>query len=542
MIGVEKLKIKNYKCFRDFEIKFNEGVSIIVGNNEEGKSTILEALQLALSGMLNGRTLFTDIYESLFNREVVNEYLESLKTDNKLSLPIILIEVYLKSDELPEFEGDGNTEKTGHCGLYFKASFNDQYQGEYSALIQGGDVKSIPVEYYKVERFSFAREAITNRSIPLKSVLIDSSSNRFQNGSDVYISKIIKDNLDDKEIAALSQSYRKLKESFGDDESIVAINKKVSENAGISNKKVSVSVDMSVKSSWDTVLMTFIDDVPFHQIGKGEQCIIKTNLAMAHKRAKSSNLILIEEPENHLSHTLLNEILNKINETCTGKQLIITTHSNFVANKLNLKNMILLSNQKTTQFNELSESDAEYFEKLPGYDTLRLVLSKSTILVEGPSDELIVQRAFKDNYGALPIEQGVDVISVRGLSFKRFLDIAKKLDKKVAVVTDNDGKYESRIKNKYKDYENITCIKICASENNDLKTLEPQFVDANKDKLEELRNVIGLSEDEYPTQISISDYMGDNKTDWALQVFKATKRFGYPTYIMEAIDWVHERE
>lgn len=542
MICVDKLKIKNYKCFRDFEIKFNEGVSIIVGNNEEGKSTILEALQLALSGMLNGRTLFTDIYESLFNREVVNEYLESLKTDNKLPLPIILIEVYLKSDELPEFEGDGNSEKTGHCGLYFKASFNDQYQGEYTALIQGGDVKSIPVEYYKVERFSFAREAITNRSIPLKSVLIDSSSNRFQNGSDVYISKIIRDNLDDKEIAALSQSYRKLKESFGDDESIVAINKKVSENAGISNKKVSVSVDMSVKSSWDTVLMTFIDDVPFHQIGKGEQCIIKTNLAMAHKRAKSSNLILIEEPENHLSHTLLNEILNKINETCTGKQLIITTHSNFVANKLNLKNMILLSKQKTTQFNELQESDAEYFEKLPGYDTLRLVLAKSAILVEGPSDELIVQRAFKDNYGALPIEQGVDVISVRGLSFKRFLDIAKKLDKKVAVVTDNDGKYESRIKNKYKDYGNITCVKICASENNDLKTLEPQFVDANKDKLEELRNVIGLSEEAYPTQTSISDYMEDNKTDWALQVFKTPKKFAYPTYIIEAIDWVHERE
>ena len=542
MICVDKLKIKNYKCFRDFEIKFNEGVSIIVGNNEEGKSTILEALQLALSGMLNGRTLFTDIYESLFNREVVNEYLESLKTDNKLPLPIILIEVYLKSDELPEFEGDGNSEKTGHCGLYFKASFNDQYQGEYTALIQGGDVKSIPVEYYKVERFSFAREAITNRSIPLKSVLIDSSSNRFQNGSDVYISKIIRDNLDDKEIAALSQSYRKLKESFGDDESIVAINKKVSENAGISNKKVSVSVDMSVKSSWDTVLMTFIDDVPFHQIGKGEQCIIKTNLAMAHKRAKSSNLILIEEPENHLSHTLLKEILNKINETCTGKQLIITTHSNFVANKLNLKNMILLSKQKTTQFNELQESDAEYFEKLPGYDTLRLVLAKSAILVEGPSDELIVQRAFKDNYGALPIEQGVDVISVRGLSFKRFLDIAKKLDKKVAVVTDNDGKYESRIKNKYKDYGNITCVKICASENNDLKTLEPQFVDANKDKLEELRNVIGLSEEAYPTQTSISDYMEDNKTDWALQVFKTPKKFAYPTYIIEAIDWVHERE
>ena len=77
-------------------MKFNDGISIIGGNNEEGKSTILEALQLALTGMLNGKTLF-DIYESLFNREAVKEYLKSLQTDNKQSLSAILIEVYLTS-------------------------------------------------------------------------------------------------------------------------------------------------------------------------------------------------------------------------------------------------------------------------------------------------------------------------------------------------------------------------------------------------------------------------------------------------------------
>ena len=86
--------------------------------------------------------------------------------------------------------------------------------------------------------------------------------------------------------------------------------------------------------------MTYIDDVPFHQIGKGEQCVIKTNLALAHKKTRTSNLVLIEEPENHLSHTMLNELLNTINKACADKQLIITTHSNFVANKLNLKNLI----------------------------------------------------------------------------------------------------------------------------------------------------------------------------------------------------------
>ena len=542
MIAVEKLIIKNYKCFRDFEIVFNKGVSIIVGNNEEGKSTILEALQLCLSGMLNGRALFSDVYESLFNKEAVREYIESLKTDNKKPLPTILIEVYLKTNELPRFEGDGNSGRTKGCGLWIKICFNEQYQGEYTALVQRGDVTTIPVEYYKVERFSFAREAVTNRGIPLKSVLIDSSSNRFQNGSDVYISKIIRESLDDKEIAALAQSYRKLKEDFGNDASIMAINDKVSENAGISSRKVSVSVDMSMKNSWETVLMTFIDDVPFQQIGKGEQCVIKTNLALAHKKAQTSNLVLIEEPENHLSHTMLNELLNKINKTCVDKQLIITTHSNFVANKLNLKNLILLSNQTTTKFDELPEGDAEYFEKLPGYDTLRLILAKRVILVEGPSDELIVQRAYKDKYGLLPIEDGVDVISVRGLSFKRFLDIARRLEKRVAVVTDNDGNYEAKIRKKYQDYEGIDCIKVFASDNEDLKTLEPQFVEANKDNLTEIRELVGISEADHPAQINVSDYMGDNKTEWALAVFNSNKTFNYPAYITEAIEWVHEGE
>lgn len=542
MIAVEKLKIKNYKCFRDFEINFNEGVSIIVGNNEEGKSTILEALQLCLSGMLNGRMLSADVYEGLFNKEAVNEFIESLKTDNKQPLPTILIEVYLKTNELPRFEGDGNSERIKGCGIWFKVGFNEDFQGEYAALVQSGDVKTIPVEYYKVERFSFAREAVTNHGIPLKSVLIDSSSNRFQNGSDVYISKIIKESLDDKEIASLAQSYRKLKENFGDDASIVAINNKVSQNAGISNKKVSVSVDMSMKNSWETVLMTYIDEVPFHQIGKGEQCVIKTNLALAHKKAQSSNLVLIEEPENHLSYSMLNELLNTINESCSEKQLIITTHSNFVANKLNLKNLIFLSNHTTVKFDELSEGDAEYFEKLPGYDTLRLILAKRTILVEGPSDELIVQRAYRDKYGKLPIEDGVDVISVRGLSFKRFLNIARRLTKRVVVVTDNDGNYESRVTKKYQDYENIPCIKVCASNNENFKTLEPQFVEANKDNLTVIRELMGILEANYPTQKNVSDYMEDNKTEWALEVFKADNTFNYPPYITDAIDWIHEGE
>ena len=48
---ISKMKIHNFKCYRDFEIDLEEGLNIIVGDNEAGKSTILEAINLALTGI-----------------------------------------------------------------------------------------------------------------------------------------------------------------------------------------------------------------------------------------------------------------------------------------------------------------------------------------------------------------------------------------------------------------------------------------------------------------------------------------------------------
>lgn len=542
MVYIEKVKIQNYKCFENIEIELNRNLNIIVGNNEEGKSTILEAIHLAVSGMINGRYVMNEMTLELFNQNAVSSYLESLKTEHILPLPEILIEIYLQGEDIAILEGDMNSDKKGCSGVSFRICFDKQLQSEYESFIAQKEINSLPVEYFKIERYSFARDAVTNRSIPLKSVIIDSSSNKFQNGSDVYISKIIKDDLDEKEITAITQCYRELKEKFSSAQPIIDINKKITDKADISNKNVSISMDMSAKNTWETTLMTFIDNIPFPQIGKGEQCMIKTNLALAHQKAQTSNLILLEEPENHLSYSNLNVLLNKIQKKCSDKQLIVTTHSNFVANKLNLSNLIILSNKQNARLDSLSQDDADYFKKLPGYDTLRMILSKRTILVEGPSDELIVQRAFIDKNQALPIEKGIDIISVRGLAFKRFLNIARIAKKKVAVVTDNDGNYHQKIEEKYGDYKNVDNIKIFASDINELNTLEPQFVDANKEHLSELRNALSLSKDKYSNLEDIICYMTSNKSEWALKIFDSDYVFEYPTYITNAIEWVYGRE
>ena len=209
-----------------------------------------------------------------------------------------------------------------------------------------------------------------------------------------------------------------------------------------------------------------------------------------------------------------------------------------MANKLNLSNLILLGGEETFHFNNLNKEDSVYFSKLSGYDTLRMILSNASILVEGPSDELLVQKIYYKRYGKMPIEDNIDVIAVQGLAFKRFLSIAKEISKKrIAVVTDNDGNYEEKITNKYKDYIDggYPNIKICADTRNELNTLEPQFVEANIQNLSNLKNIIGFTGD---SKEEIVKYMKNNKTEWALDVFNTESDFEIPQYINEAIDWV----
>ncbi|PHR71320.1 MAG: ATP-dependent endonuclease [Arcobacter sp.] len=536
---IKKVIIVNFKSFKSFKIDLNNGLNVIVGNNEAGKSTIIEAIHLALSGLFNGKYLRHDLTEYLFNIESVKKYIEDPSI-----LPSILIEIYFEDGSYPLFEGTGNSQKENTSGVSFKIAFDDKYSNEYSELLKEGNIKTLPIEYYEVIWTSFARDNITSRSIPLKSALIDSSNNKFQNGSDLYLSRIIRENLEHDDIVKVSQAHRKMRETFRDDESIKSINEKIKVNSTLSEKKIELSVELVSKNAWETSLMTYFDEIPFHFIGKGEQCIVKTDLALSHEKAKEANLILIEEPENHLSHTKLNSLIQKIKNSHQDKQIIISTHNSFVANKLGLEHLILLNNKKPLKLNELSEETRKFFEKIAGYDTLRLILCKKAILVEGDSDELVIQKAYMlENAGRLPIEDGIDVISV-GISFLRFLEIAKKINQKVVVSTDNDGNIDA-LKRKYDNYlgtNAVDNIKICFDETIDTgslmigskpynyNTLEPKIL-----KVNDLAKLNTIFETSYTTKNELRKYMRINKTECALKIFDTSEEIIFPEYIMESI-------
>ena len=141
-----------------------------------------------------------------------------------------------------------------------------------------------------------------------------------------------------------------------------------------------------------------------------------------------------------------------------------------------------------------------------------------------------MQRAYKDIHGKLPIEEGVDVINARGLSFMRYLDIARRLKRETAVVTDNDGNPPSDVEAKYIDYTTETYLTVHVGKDETIPTLEPQLLAVNSRAI--LNAILGTS---YETDDLLLNYMRNNKTTCGLAIFESNTSIVIPQYIRDAV-------
>lgn len=539
---IKKIRILNFKQFENISIQFSN-VNILVGNNNCGKSTILEAISLALTGYYKGKSINKCLSQNIFNKKSVDAFLSN-ETHNFDDLPTILIELEIDESNA-KFIGNNNLDRSRKCGFQFHIKPNEKYRESFAN--QNDKIyKTLPIEYYDISWsfFNTMNEVPTCKEIPFKSFTIDSDN--FQSNT-FYTSRIIKAFIDETDSFKLSQEERESFQKLLGSETIKNVNIKIEKDKELKQRCVKLGLTELSKNSWETIIGTSINDLPFEYSGKGEQCIVKTCLSLSTKNEDNKRILLIEEPESHLSHTNLNKLMNIILNSETENQIIITTHNSFVANKIGLNNLILLNDKQSLKLRDLEKTTYNYFKKLSGFDTLRFVLSEKNILVEGDSDELIVQRAYLDKFGKLPIEDGVDVISVNGLSYKRFLEIAKQLNIKTHVATDNDGNIErlQKIEDEYKKYKNI---QICYNQSinhpfdlncdpsttkiKNFNTLEIELFKSNS-----LKTLNKIFEKQFENNEECLIFMLNNKTDCALSIFESSSSINYPEYIRKAIDF-----
>ena len=527
---IHKVAILNYRLFREFDLEFSPGINILVGSNDSGKSTLIEAIQLGLTGRIHGRALAQELSPYLINQDATQQYVEQLQSgDGNIPPPEMIIDIFLEAtEETAILRGTNNVYGEDAVGVRLQAQLSQDFHAEYENFIEDPSAVSLaPTEYYKVDWLGFSGNAVSTRSVPAVASVIDPTTIRLQSGVDYHLQEIIRTHLEPKERVELSRQYRSLREEFSDKESVKKINDRLkTDNEALTDRELGLAIDISQRYTWEGSLVAHLDDLPFQSIGKGEQSALKILLAIGHK-ANDAHVVLIEEPETHLSFASLRRLIARIEERCADKQVIIATHSTYVLNKLGLQNLILLGDGAITRIADLPEDTIDFFKKLAGFDTLRLVLAKGAILVEGPSDELIVQRGYLDAKGRLPIDDGIDVISV-GLSHKRFLDLAGRLNRRVWVVTDNDGKTFEQVQERFSEYLDSPYVSLHVGDDPKLNTLEPQIVEAND--LAILNAALGR---EYGSKEEVCDAMLNDKTGSALAIFESETRVVMPQYIRD---------
>ncbi|MFF5380304.1 ATP-dependent nuclease [Pedobacter suwonensis] len=518
MAQIHKVRLQNFKRFETFSIIFQPEINLLIGDNEAGKSSILTAIDIVASGSKN--KVETIGLESLFNSKVVEQFLSSRR--DYVELPVLFVEIYLEDQKDPDLNGNNNSESSICDGLRMTCAPNDLLSREISEIIAHDDA-IFPFEYYTISFQTFSGESYTGFRKFLKQILIDNSQINNEYATREYVKAMYSSNTRDSEKNKHKNEYRKFKDSFKGNV-LAELNSRLSQYAfGVRNTH---------KANLETDLMLTEGNINIENKGKGRQCFIKTEFAL-NKNSKNIDVILLEEPENHLSHINMKKLIGRIRES-SGKQLLITTHSNMISTRLDLRNSILLNSNSSLAvlLKQLPSDTAKFFIKAPDNNIMEFILSKKVILVEGDAEYILMEAFFEQEGNSLE-DSDVHVISVGGTSFKRYLDIAKLLKIKTAVIRDNDTDHQTTCIEAYKDYVS-DIIQVFYDPDNNRSTFEICVYEDNKAICDSMFSG-GWK------KLSVQEYMLKNKADVAYELLdKKSDAIVAPSYIKDAVKWIKE--
>ena len=531
---IERIIVRGYRLFRDFEMVPSAGLNIVVGGNEAGKSTLLEAISLGLTGRVDGRRAEEQLNPYWFNLQLVADYFAKVDAGDSPRAPEILVELFLSPGDrdMHALRGVHNSRSQDTPGVRIHIKPSPDYAAELASYVADPSRPNIvPVEYYQVEWQDFAGATLNRRPKNLGVSFIDSRTIRSTRGLDSHTREMLADFVEPKERAAVSVAHRSARHNISET-ALAEVNQRiVAESTKLHDKDLALQMDQSAGTSWDESVIPHVGEIPFALAGQGPQAAIKVALAM-NRSADKTGYVLIEEPENHLSHTSLTRLINRIETLAGDRQVFITTHSSYVLNRLGLDRLRLLHAGTPTSFASITPNTVRYFKRLSGFDTLRIVLADKLVLAEGPCDEMLFERAYRDKHAKTPIDAGIDVMSMAGVALARALELAAALDRQVAGIRDNDGKQPSHWEGKVVAYLQPGRRQLFIGDPTNGRTLEPQMIQVNGDAF--LRDLLQITDDTKTTL----EWMTGHKTDAALILAEAATSIRFPDYLMKAIEFV----
>ena len=547
MVYVKKVILEGFKGYKDkTEFEFNREKTILVGDNGIGKTTLLQALRLLLKGSryeYNG----INYLGKYVNNDLKKEFQESEGTKlPKFRLWLVFdITDEEKNPKFLSYCGQYGDDHRDGAGISFEYSFDDTFNQQYQTMLKEAKGKDenfeIPFNMYKTIHKKFSGEPYYSREDPFHSIFID-NDNFEGNPFNQFARQVYSSLSEDQRIKVETLFRNKTKDLFSD------VNVTV---GSTTSYNLTVDVD-SLK--FDSILDVQVPDKgSVEELGSGEENIIKTRLSLK----TESKLIIIEEPENHLTAANTRKQIDQIKHLSKNSQLIITTHDSHIVTGLDLKNVIWIktNNGKDKIIEKIKEIDKKsqhFFERRDDLDFLKLLTAKKIILVEGAAEYILMRTFIRLVLGH--DDSSIEILSMGGRDYSPFVDLVKNLKVKMAIFTDNDGNRIDDL-NGFNDEQEKKGLLIKAFFNSDCEyktTFEKVEYYENKDVIEEnqliskgasttkyKRRNQGKEEEENSTQLA---FMLNNKSESAIRMIEyyKSKQIKVPHYIEQGLKWLKE--
>ena len=447
MIVLDRIRIRGFRSIRSLEMPFTRP-SVLIGSNNCGKSTVLKALQLALTDELT-------VTPHDFHRD------EEGKTADTLLVDVRFVPVDGKGRRLARFDEAWRE-------AFETLLSQNRHQKEFVAVRTrirrdpSGTIRPLERRLLTDWEEETVSEACTLPDA-VKMVLLESDD-------DLHSALSRPDTFVSKAYAALRADVL-AHPQYADApiEDLRATLNRVSE--ALQGPGGGLPEGLALSPATIGRFYEWIRSEKAAQtlpalLGRGSQktlMILSTitlleglaRQAEAHDRALFI-LIAADEPEAHLhpnaQRTLMRQLMN------LSHQLLVSTHSPFVASVVSPQALRSLSRTGESIDvrwlpKKMTQSDIRTLSRMILRLRGEVLFARGLMFVEGVTEEQLIRGMFHARFGDDPSAFGITIVGVDGKSYAPFFLMAMSLRKPFCVVSDNDGDTEHVVRKQLAEME-----------------------------------------------------------------------------------------
>jgi putative ATP-dependent endonuclease of OLD family len=459
-----ELQIENFRIYGEgdkaLKISLKTGVTVIVGENDAGKSAVIDAIRFALGttdqdwyrleesdfhkGETKRKVRIECKFEALCEKEL-RAYVEYLTYDvsGESGAPTLYVNwtsvdtgTILKGK--PYRRVEMRSGKDG-IGPVFVQELRERLKTTYLRPLRDAE---LALSSGRGSRLS---------QVLLQEKDIESSGVNYQPGN-----KIEPEKLGVLGIGDLANDLLEKQKSISDTRNrIDAHLAKLSLHGDDLNSSIKVNSSKDADSRRLRLLLEKLDlslsDEYFGKLGLGSNNLlfIACELLLMAQDDVGCKLLLIEEPEAHLHTQRQLSVMSYLQEQAKnlGIQIIITTHSPNLASTINLENIVMLQGGGAFSLEKgktkLAPSDYRFLARFLDVTKANLFFARGVMIVEGDAENILLPTIAK-LIGRDFTSHGVSIVNVGGVGLRRYAKIfqrdddSKTLNVPVACVTDMD--------------------------------------------------------------------------------------------------------